>query len=116
MNQADRFAFQTDTINRALQHDLVLYGDATPDSQLVFGWRSARGRFGPEFADRDLAIDWFAEWLDNKDGASEDFHSVAVRPARHGRRRGRVLPPVARIDRARHMAASAQHSRCEPRR
>ena len=77
MNQADRFAFQTDTINRALQHDLVLYGDATPDSQLVFGWRSARGRFGPEFADRDLAIDWFAEWLDNKDGASEDFHSVA---------------------------------------
>ena len=77
MNQADRFAFQTDTINRALQHDLVLYGDATPESQLVFGWRSARGRFGPEFADRNLAIDWLAERLDNDDGPSQHLHSVA---------------------------------------
>jgi hypothetical protein len=77
MNQADRFALQTDTIKRALQHDLVLYGDATPESQLVFGWRSPRRRFGPEFADRDLAIDWLAEWLNNDDGASEHLHSVA---------------------------------------
>jgi hypothetical protein len=77
MNQADRFAFQTDTINRALQHELALYGDATPDRQLVFGWRSVRGRFGPEFADRDLAIDWVAEWLNDDDGAAEHFPSVA---------------------------------------
>jgi hypothetical protein len=66
MNQSDRFALQTDTINGALQHDLVLYGDATADYQLVFGWRSASGRFGPQFTDRELAIDWLAEWLDEE--------------------------------------------------
>jgi hypothetical protein len=77
MNQADRFAFQTHTINRALQRDLVLYGDATPESKLVFGWRSAVGPIGPEFADRDLAIDWVAEWLNDDDGAAEHFPSVA---------------------------------------
>jgi hypothetical protein len=60
---AERLAFETDTINRALQHDLVLFGKAVADSRLVFNWRSSSGTTGPLFDDRALAIDWIAQWL-----------------------------------------------------
>ena len=115
MNQADRFAFQTDTINRALQHDLVLYGDAPRQPtrlRLALGTRTVRTRVcRPRPSNR--LVRGVARQQRRRVGR---LPQRRVRPARHGRRRGRVLPPVARIDRARHMAASAQHSRCEPRR
>ena len=38
-----RLVFETDTINRASQHDLVLFGKVTATSTLTFTWR-ARNR------------------------------------------------------------------------
>ena len=61
--RSDRLAFETDIINRALQHDLVLYGTVTTSSELVFGWRSRVGRSGPRFDEREHAVDWIAGWL-----------------------------------------------------
>jgi hypothetical protein len=70
MGRTDRLAFETDVINRALQHDLVLYGTVTTSSSLIFGssslifgWRSPRGQMGPRFDEREHAIDWVAGWL-----------------------------------------------------
>jgi hypothetical protein len=60
----DRLAFETEAINRALQHDLVLFGNFIADDRLFFCWRAKGGRrFGPPFDDRRLAIDWMAKWL-----------------------------------------------------
>jgi hypothetical protein len=56
-------AFETRTINRALQRNLVLFGKATANSELVFCWRSGREVVGPQFRDRALAVDWIWEWL-----------------------------------------------------
>ncbi len=58
-----RLAFETETINRAFQHDLVLFGTVTAGSGLVFRWRAPSGTMGPQFDDRELAIDWIARWL-----------------------------------------------------
>jgi hypothetical protein len=63
IERSDRLALETDLINRALQHDVVLYGTVTTSSNLIFGWRSPRGQIGPQFEERALAIDWIAEWL-----------------------------------------------------
>jgi hypothetical protein len=60
---AERLAFETETINRALQHDFVLFGKAGASSALVFSWRSPSGTMGSPFDDRALAIDWMAAWL-----------------------------------------------------
>jgi hypothetical protein len=61
--RSDRFALDTHTINRALQHDLVLVANVAVDQQLVFGWSSPSAKVGPKFDDRKLAIDWMVEWL-----------------------------------------------------
>ena len=58
-----RLAFETETINRAFQHELVLFGTVTAGSGLVFRWRAPSGTMGPQFDDRELAIDWIARWL-----------------------------------------------------
>ena len=63
MEFGSRLAFETDAINRALQHNLVLFGNVTANSQLVFRWRAGRSTLGPQFEDRELAIDWIAAWL-----------------------------------------------------
>src|SRR5215213_10137766 len=64
----NRLAYETDTINRALQHDLVLFGSVTRDSELVFHWRAASGIMSQRFDDRERAIDWIAQWLDEDAG------------------------------------------------
>ena len=63
IERSDRLAFETEVINRALQHDLVLYGTVTTSSSLIFGWRCPSGQMGPGFDERELAIDWIAAWL-----------------------------------------------------
>jgi hypothetical protein len=63
MERSDRLALETELINRAFQHDVVLYGTVTTSSNLIFGWRSPRGQMGPQFDEREQAIDWIAEWL-----------------------------------------------------
>jgi len=59
----DRSAYETDTIHRAVQHDLILYEQTINDSTVVFRWRSRHDTLGPQFDDRALAIDWIAGWL-----------------------------------------------------
>ena len=63
MRSSERLAYETETINRAMRHDLVLFGQATATSGLVFRWRSGRATVGPQFGDRELAIDWVVDWL-----------------------------------------------------
>jgi hypothetical protein len=63
MESSDRLDFEIDIINRALQHDLVLSGEATGSSELVFRWRRGAETVGPQFDDRAFAIDWIADWL-----------------------------------------------------
>ena len=60
---ADRLAFETDTINRGLQHDLVLFGKVTSNSTLTFTWHRESRIVGPLFDERELAIDWMRDWL-----------------------------------------------------
>ena len=60
MNPADRNAFERDVSRRALERDCVLFGSAE-DGTMVFVWRSSGAQVGPEFDERDLAIDWMAE-------------------------------------------------------
>ena len=59
----DRVAFETDTIYRAFQHDLVLFANIAPDQPQFFGWRSESGMVGPQFDERGHAIDWMLDWL-----------------------------------------------------
>ena len=63
MQTTERLAFETEIINHALQHDIVLYGTATADSSLTLTWRTASGCISPRFDDRDLAINWMVDWL-----------------------------------------------------
>ena len=63
MERSDRLALETDLINRALQHDVVLYGTVTTSSNLIFGMALPAWQMGPQFDERALAIDWIAEWL-----------------------------------------------------
>ena len=67
MGPSDRSDYETDTVNRAFQHDLVLRGQALTDSAVVFRWRSGPSTLGPQFTDSALAIDWIAEWLASGD-------------------------------------------------
>jgi len=66
--RSDRFALDTHTINRAMQHDLVLVANVAVDQHLVFGWRSPSGPVGPRFDAREFAIDWMVDWLAHDDG------------------------------------------------
>jgi len=59
MDPADRRAFERDVSRRALARECVLFGSAR-DGTIVFAWRSSGVQVGPEFASRDLAIDWMA--------------------------------------------------------
>ncbi len=52
MDSEGRLAFETHTINQALQRDLVLYGSVTATSTLIFTWRAASGIIGARFDDR----------------------------------------------------------------
>jgi hypothetical protein len=70
MNSAERDAFERDVGRRALERDCVLFGSATEGGTIVFVWRSSGVQVGPEFAVRDLAIDWMARRL-----ASEERHA-----------------------------------------
>jgi hypothetical protein len=66
MEFGNRLAFETDAINRALRRNVVLFGSVTAESELVFRWRAGGGgAMGPHFEDRELAINWIAEWLDD---------------------------------------------------
>ena len=64
---AERLAFETDTINSASQHDLVLFGKVTASSALTFTWHAKSRIVGPRFDERELAIDWMRDWLDEND-------------------------------------------------
>jgi len=64
----DRRAFERDIITRAMQHDCVLYRNEHGET-VAFAWRSAGEQVGPDFAVRDLAVDWMAERLNSR-GAS----------------------------------------------
>jgi hypothetical protein len=70
--EAARWTLELDTVNRALQHDLVLVESLTAKQRSVFDWRSPAGTIGPRFDDRDLAIDWMVDWL-SYDGPSGDI-------------------------------------------
>jgi hypothetical protein len=63
---AERLAFETATISRALQHHLVLYGTVTANSTLYFTWRATTGFIGSRFDKRELAIDWMCDWLEHE--------------------------------------------------
>jgi hypothetical protein len=67
---ADRRAFERETITRAMQHDCMLYGPVG-DAKVVFVWRSLGEQVGPEFSGRDLAVDWMAERLNSREGSAE---------------------------------------------
>ena len=57
----------------------IKISSSTATGPPIANWCSAgsvRGQFGPQFADRDPAIDWLAAWLDG-DGEAEHLHSVA---------------------------------------
>jgi hypothetical protein len=70
MDPAERNAFERDVSRRALDRGCVLFGSAQGDGTIVFVWRSSGVQVGPEFAVRDLAIDWMARRL-----ASEERHT-----------------------------------------
>ena len=72
----ERLAFETETIKRALRHDLILFGAVGSASELVFTWRAASGMIGRRFDDRALAIDWMAAWL--VDGVGEQDTRTAA--------------------------------------
>ena len=59
MDPADRSAHERDVSRRALARECVLFGSAKGET-IVFVWRSLGVQVGPEFASRDLAIDWMA--------------------------------------------------------
>ena len=63
----DRRAFEREIITRAMEHDCVLYRNASGKT-VAFAWRSAGEQVGPEFAVRDLAVDWMAERLNGVQG------------------------------------------------
>ena len=62
METTERLAFETDTINRALQHDVVLYGQLGSGNLMTFSWRRASGCISPRYHDRELAVEWMANW------------------------------------------------------
>ena len=62
MDPADRNEFERDVSRHALERDGVLFGSAQGGA-IVFVWRSSGVQVGPEFAVRDLAIDWMARQL-----------------------------------------------------
>jgi hypothetical protein len=64
MDLAERRAADRQIVNRALEHDCVLF-NSTAGEKTVFVWRSVGEQVGPEFAGRELAIDWMAERLDD---------------------------------------------------
>ena len=61
----DRRAFEREIITRAMQHDCVLYRNENGET-VAFAWRSGGEQVGPEFAVRDLAVDWMAERLNGR--------------------------------------------------
>jgi hypothetical protein len=70
MDPADRNAFERDVSRRALERDCVLFGSAQGGT-IVFAWRSSGVQVGPEFAVRDLAIDWMARRLARQEHQTE---------------------------------------------
>ena len=71
MGPPDRNAFERDVSRRALERDCVLFGSAMGDGTIVFAWRSSGVPVGPEFAVRDLAIDWMAVRLASEERQTE---------------------------------------------
>ena len=67
----DRRAFERDIVTRAMQHDCVLYRNARGET-VAFAWRSGDEQVGPEFAVRDLAVDWMAQRLNGHEGATDE--------------------------------------------
>jgi putative methionine-R-sulfoxide reductase with GAF domain len=92
---AERLAFETETINRALQHDVVLFGKAGAGSALVFSWRLSSGTMGPQFEDRALAIDWMAAWLTDDVGEQVGSAGPVPESARMGDDASPPTPGVA---------------------
>ena len=77
----DRRAFERDIITRAMQHDCVLYRNANGET-VAFAWRSGDEQVGPEFAVRDLAVDWMAQRLN---GRGRRGRTVTRARGRYGR-------------------------------
>jgi hypothetical protein len=71
MDPADRREFERDVSRRALEHDCVLFGTAKGET-ITFVWRSSGEQVGPEFAGRDLAIDWMAARLASDERTEPD--------------------------------------------
>jgi len=71
MDPAERSAFERDVGRRALDRGCVLFGSAQGDGTIIFVWRSSAAQVGPEFAVRDLAIDWMARLLASEERDTE---------------------------------------------
>lgn len=71
MDPSDRHDLTKSILSRAAQYDLQLHGNGAEAVPQVFIWRWHHRTLGPEFPNRDLAIDWMAEWLDADTAAQE---------------------------------------------
>jgi hypothetical protein len=73
MNRSDGNDLDDVILGRAAQHDCELHETETPEGQLVYSWRWHSNEPGPQFLNRDLAMAWMAEWLDD-DTAAQRLH------------------------------------------
>jgi hypothetical protein len=62
MKKTERCELETETIGRALQHDLVLRASLV-EHERIFEWCSPGCTTGPRFEHRELAIEWMIDWL-----------------------------------------------------
>ena len=80
MERSDRHTFAEVVLGHTLQYDIKLR-EHEAASAVVFAWEWHARQLGREFANRDLAIDWMAEWLD-ADTASQRLHHLSERDRR----------------------------------
>ena len=64
---------EPELLARAAQHDLALRGLRSDGDEEVFGWRRKGQDVGPDFPNRDLAVDWIAHWLE-EDTPAQGLH------------------------------------------
>jgi hypothetical protein len=71
---SDERAVEREVHIRAMRHDCVLYANASVDGndeRVVFTWRSSGEQVGPEFADRDRAVEWMSQRLGDDEGSTD---------------------------------------------
>jgi hypothetical protein len=76
MAPSDRHDIIQSVFSRAAQYDLQLTGSLSEAGEATFAWRWHHRPLGPQFTNRDLAIDWMAEWLDADTGAQQSPWTV----------------------------------------